>query len=112
MIRRRTVTPLFPYTTLFRSPETKEVNTDKEKMYFDFSDVLSPLESNSANVSMVTPMPTGKLYAKKYTVIGDVQQLGYHMGLRKQAFERKHNGVVLNKEDGSIDVAVCRSEEH
>lgn len=91
-------------------PETKEVNTDKEKMYFDFSDVLSPLESNSANVSMVTPMPTGKLYAKKYTVIGDVQQLGYHMGLRKQAFERKLNGVVLNKEDGSIDVAVCGTD--
>lgn len=91
-------------------PETKDVKTEKEKMYFDFIDVLSPLESKSANVSMVTPMPVGKLYSKKYTVIGDVQQLGYHMGLRKQAFERKLHGVVLNKEDGSIDVAVVGTD--
>lgn len=88
-------------------PETREVTTEKEKMYFDFIDVLSPLESKSATVSMVTPMPLGKIYAKKYTVIGDVQKMGYHMGLRKQAFERKLHGLVLNKEDGSIDVVVA-----
>lgn len=91
-------------------PETKDVKSDKEKMYFDFVDVLSPLQSKSATVSMVTPMPMGKIYSKKYTVIGDVQQLGYHMGLRKQAFERKLHGVVLNKEDGSIDVAVAGTD--
>lgn len=91
-------------------PETKHVRTDKEKMYFDFIDVLSPLESKATNVSMVTPMPLGKIYAKKYTVVGDVQNFGYHMGLRKQAFQRKLSGVVLNREDGSIDVAVAGTD--
>lgn len=88
-------------------PETQYIASDKEKMYFDFMDVLSPLESRSANVSTVTPIPLGEIYSKKYTVIGDVQDIGYHMGLRKQAFERKLNGVVLNREDGSVDVAVA-----
>lgn len=91
-------------------PETIAVETEKKKMYFDFIDVLSPLESKTATVSMVTPMPVGKLYSKKYTVIGDVRQIGYHMGLRKQAFERQLHGIVLNKEDESIDVAVIGTD--
>lgn len=91
-------------------PETKEIKTDRSKFYFDFADVLSPLNSNSATSSTVSPMPQGKVYSKKYTVIGDVQNLGYHMGLRKQAFERGLCGLILNNSDGSIDVVVSGTD--
>lgn len=91
-------------------PETINLDIDRTKFYFDFSDVLSPLASNVATSSTVTPMPQGKVYAKKYTVIGDVQNLGYHMGLRKQAFERYLCGLVLNRSDGNIDVVVAGTD--
>jgi len=91
-------------------PETKDIETNDVQFYFDFIDVLSPLESHSADTSTVSPMPMGKVYAKKYTVIGDVQQIGYHMGLRKQAFERYLNGLVLNLSDGNIEVVVAGTD--
>lgn len=91
-------------------PETKNIAIDKTKFYFDFVDVLSPLLSNSTKTTTVTPMPTGKVYTKKYTVIGDVQDLGYHMGLRKQAFERYLSGLVLNLSDGNIEVVVTGTD--
>lgn len=92
-------------------PKTKEVTTDKSKLYFDFMDVLHPLVTRSAKVSTVTPYPIGKLYAKKYTVVGDVQQIGYHRGLRKEAFERYLSGLVLRLEDGNIDVVVAGTDQ-
>ena len=86
------------------------VVVDKTKFYFDFIDVLSPIVSNVTKTTTVTPMPMGKVYAKKYTVIGDVQDLGYHMGLRKQAFERYLSGLVLNLSDGNIEVVVAGTD--
>lgn len=91
-------------------PETQDIQTNHVKFYFDFIDVLSPLVSHSVETSTVSPMPMGKIYAKKYTVIGDVQQIGYHMGLRKQAFERYLNGLVLNLSDGNIEVVVAGTD--
>lgn len=87
-------------------PETKEKERLNDDIYFDFYDVLEPLQSRQAHVSTVTPSPQGKIYAKKYTVSGDVQDIGYHRGLRKQAFERFLHGFVMNKENGDIDVIV------
>src|SRR5699024_9117442 len=75
-------------------PETKDIETEKEKVYFDFYDVLEPLISRQGKVATVSPAPLGRIYMKKYTVLGDVQDLGYHLGLRKQAFERGLHGFV------------------
>lgn len=91
-------------------PETKNIAVDKTKFYFDFVDVLSPIVSNATKTTTVTPMPMGEVYAKKYTVIGEVQDLGYHMGLRKQAFERYLSGLVLNLSDGNIEVVVAGTD--
>src|SRR5699024_7070090 len=91
-------------------PETKPVNKEQTKLYFDFTDVLYPLLTKSANTSTVTPYPQGKLYAKKYTVSGDVQDIGYHRGLRKQAFERFLSGLVLNLNNGDIEVVVAGTD--
>ncbi|GAB3058607.1 acylphosphatase [Virgibacillus ainsalahensis] len=91
-------------------PETKDLNVDKTKTYFDFHDVLDPLQSRDAATTTVTPSPMGEIYAKKYTVIGNVQDIGYHRGLRKQAFERYLHGFVMNLENGDIEVVVAGTD--
>ncbi|MEN2466406.1 acylphosphatase [Ornithinibacillus sp. JPR2-1] len=88
-------------------PETKGDIENKGKVYFDFHDVLDPLNSRQGYITTVTPCPVGTIYAKKYTVSGDVQDIGYHRGLRKQAFERNLQGFVSNLENGDIEVVVA-----
>ncbi|GIO23429.1 acylphosphatase [Oceanobacillus sp. J11TS1] len=92
-------------------PETKSIANDKSKTYFDFHDVLRPLNSRSADVTTVTPAQMGKLYAKKYTVIGNVQDIGFHRGLRKQAFEHYLHGFILNLENGNIEIVVAGTDK-
>lgn len=92
-------------------PETIGVETEKEKLYFDFLDVLEPLVTRTARTTTVSPFPVGKLYGKKYIVSGDVQRIDYHRGLRKQAFERNLNGFVKSLIDGTIEVVVIGLSE-
>lgn len=91
-------------------PETKEQKTSNVQLYFDFTDVLQPLLTRVSNRTTVTPYPSGELFALKYTIKGDVQDIGYHRGLRKQAFERFLNGLVFNLENGDIEVAVAGTD--
>jgi len=91
-------------------PETKDVKKNKAKVFFDFHDVLDPLQSRDASVTTVTPCPQEKIYAKKYTVSGNVQDIGYHRGLRKQAFERSLHGYIMNMESGDIEVVVAGTD--
>ncbi|GGA64750.1 acylphosphatase [Ornithinibacillus halotolerans] len=92
-------------------PETKDIIENKGKVYFDLHDVLDPLNSRQAFITTVTPPPKGKIIAKKYIVSGEVQDIGYHRGLRKQAFERYLHGFVSNLEDGDIEVVVAGTDE-
>lgn len=91
-------------------PETKDMKVNKTKTYFDFHDVLDPLQSRDAVTTTVTPSPMGEIYAKKYIVTGNVQDIGYHRGLRKQAFERYLHGFVMNLENGDIEVVVAGTD--
>ncbi|GEL08351.1 acylphosphatase [Salisediminibacterium halotolerans] len=92
-------------------PETADCVIERERLYFDFADVLYPLKSHTARSSTVAHAYTGELTAKQYTVYGDVQEIDYHRGLRKQAFERGLSGFVMNLEDGAIEVVVIGSDE-
>src|SRR5699024_9095743 len=91
-------------------PETKGYTLPNMDLYFDFTDVLYPLMTRTAKCTMVTPHPKGELFAKKYSIKGDVQNIGYHRGLRKAAFERSLNGLVFNLENGDIDVVVAGTD--
>lgn len=91
-------------------PETADQQLHKRQAYFDFHDMLDPLQSRDASVTTVTPAPTEKLYMKSYIVSGEVQEIGYHRGLRKQAFERYLHGFVMNLEDGNIEVVVAGTD--
>ncbi|WP_077600828.1 acylphosphatase [Oceanobacillus sojae] len=90
----------------FYFPETKGNNVAQINTFFDFHDVLDPLQNRDATVTTVTPCPQEKIYMKKYIVIGDVLDIGYHRGLRKQAFERELHGYIMTKEIGDIEIVV------
>ncbi|OIJ21749.1 hypothetical protein BKP45_03360 [Anaerobacillus alkalidiazotrophicus] len=85
-------------------PET--VNVEKTNHYFDFKSVLQPLTSKTAIVVEVASAPLGYVYAKKYTVSGDVHNVTYHQWLRKQALERSLNGYIKIIHDELIEVVV------
>ncbi|MHC0552923.1 acylphosphatase [Salinicoccus sp. CNSTN-B1] len=92
-------------------PETKHHDVDRTRTYFDFHDLLDPLQSRDAVKTTVAPSPVGTIYAKKYRVTGYVQNVGYHRGLRKQAFERNLHGYVMSIEDGAIEVVVGGNDQ-
>lgn len=93
-------------------PETVGIKTDKEMMYFDFFDVLEPLISRQSVIATVSPSLIGEIHMKKYTVYGDVLDLGYHLGLRKQAFERNLHGFVsISENNESIEIVVAGTDE-
>ncbi|GAE32965.1 acylphosphatase [Alkalihalobacillus hemicellulosilyticus] len=95
----------------FYFPETSRKGRLNDVLYFDFSDVLFPLLTYSAKITTVTPIPKGTIYMKKYHVVGEVQRIDYHRGLRKMAFERNLHGMVINNEDGSINIVVAGTVE-
>lgn len=95
----------------FYFPETAGKQLpNKERIYFDLHDVLDPLQSRDATTTTVTPAPQEVIFTKKYTVSGDVQDIGYRRGLRKQAFERFLHGFVMNLEDGDMEVVVAGTD--
>ncbi|MBT2599385.1 acylphosphatase [Oceanobacillus sp. ISL-74] len=85
-----------------------ETISEKEKTntFFDFHDVLDPLQNRDAVVTTVTPCPQDKIYMKKYIATGNVQELGYHRGLRKHAFERFLHGYIMRMDNGDIEVVI------
>ncbi|ARK32210.1 acylphosphatase [Halalkalibacter krulwichiae] len=89
----------------FYFPES--VNRDKTNLYFDFKSVLQPLVSQTAIEVEVAPAQLGKIYAKKYRVVGAVQPVAFHQWLRKRALEMGLNGFISNITNESIDVVVA-----
>lgn len=92
-------------------PETKQVVTDKRKMYFDFFEVIEPLISRQSVSATVSQALIGTIYMRKYNVFGEVGNLGYHLGLRKQAFERQLHGFVEIVDENEIEVVVAGTSE-
>lgn len=91
-------------------PETKNIQTQKERVYFDFMDVIEPLVTRTSTITTVSPVPMGELFGKRYILSGDVLRPDYHRGLRKQAFERNLHGFVKSLIDGNLEVVVVGTE--
>lgn len=87
-------------------PETKRETLEQVTTYFDFHDVIEPLQAKDAYSTTVTPCPQERLFTKKYTVSGNVMDIGYHRGLRKHAFERFLHGYIMTLEEGDIEIIV------
>lgn len=92
-------------------PETKGIDTTNSKIYFDMSTVLEPMENRSALEVEVAPAPMGKLYAKKFSVIGNVTSESYHRWLKRQALDLGLHGYVKTVVFDEIEVVVAGTDE-
>jgi D-alanine-D-alanine ligase-like ATP-grasp enzyme/acylphosphatase len=91
-------------------PETKDY--PRSRCYFDLYDVLEPLSTRAVVASKVTQAPIGDFEGCLFKVYGDVFDVGYHRGLRKQAFEHKLQGYIKTIEDGSIEIVVYGARQN
>ena len=92
-------------------PETKEKKNYNDRVYFDFKGILEPLMSKSASEVTVSPPPLTHTFAKKYVIIGKVQNVRYRRWIRKKALEADLYGYAQNLKDGSVAVVVAGEEE-
>lgn len=86
-------------------PETKNT-THRSDLFFDFYDVLEPLNNRVATQTVVSNPPIGEVHGRQYIVSGDVLNVEYHRGIRKHAFENQLSGFVSVREDETIEVVV------
>ena len=94
----------------FYFPETKGIDTTHSKIYFDMSTVLEPMENRSAMEVEVAPAPLGKLYAKKFSVIGNVTSESYHRWLKRHAQDLGLHGHVKTVVFDEIEIIVAGTD--
>lgn len=92
-------------------PETKGIDTTNSKIYFDMSTVLEPMENRSALEVEVAPAPLGKLYAKKFSVKGNVTSESYHRWLKRQALDLGLHGHVKTVVFDEIEIVVAGTDQ-
>src|SRR5690625_4041729 len=92
-------------------PETKGIDTTNSKIYFDMSTVLEPMENRSALEVEVAPAPLGKLYAKKFSVKGNVTSESYHRWLKRQALDLGLHGHVKTAVFDEIEIVVAGTDQ-
>lgn len=91
-------------------PETAGMDTSKSKIYFDFINVLEPLENRSALEVEVSPAPMGKLHLKRFVVTGQVQRHSYHRWLKQNALDRNLHGYVKNTVFNEIEIVIAGTD--
>lgn len=89
-------------------PETAGINTDKSKVYFDYNNVLEPLQNRTAVEVEVEPAPVGKIYTKRLILSGGiVQKFNFHKRIKKEAISKKLNGHVSNLSNGDAEIVLA-----
>lgn len=91
--------------------ETKNLNKDRTKIYFDYCRIRNLLNNLLACEILVPDAPNGKLYAKRYIVSGKVQKVGYRNWIRRQAGKYNLHGYTRNLKNGSVVVVVASNEK-
>ncbi|MCW1928849.1 acylphosphatase [Bhargavaea beijingensis] len=92
-------------------PETKIKTNNNPHLYFNFKEILAPLNSKSAEEITVTPAPTYITHSKQYIIRGKVQNVGFRRWVRKKALEADLSGFAQNQSDGTLSVVVAGTEQ-
>ncbi|AXF57966.1 acylphosphatase [Salicibibacter kimchii] len=92
-------------------PETKVNKEVKTSFYFGFNRVLEPLQNKSSMRTTVAPLPSRNVYAKKYTLSGEVQEIHYHRKVRDEALAAQLHGYINNLNNGDIEVVVAGNQQ-
>ncbi|MDX8047097.1 acylphosphatase [Gracilibacillus sp. S3-1-1] len=92
-------------------PETKDVQTDREKIYFDFNTVLGPLQNRSGEEVEVAPALVGEIYQKRYIVTGKVNRIRYHRYIKYSALDLNLSGYITTLAEDEIEVIVAGTDK-
>ncbi|OIJ21748.1 hypothetical protein BKP45_03355 [Anaerobacillus alkalidiazotrophicus] len=90
-------------------PET--VDAEKSSYYFNMKQVMDILKNKLADEVIIPPAPQEEHVARKYTVSGDVQGVGYRRWVQKQARFLKLYGFAENLKNGKVIVLISGQKE-
>ncbi|MBT2599379.1 acylphosphatase [Oceanobacillus sp. ISL-74] len=83
-------------------PETK--NKYRSPFYFDYLSLLNPLKSLAVEELKVSNTPQQKNYARKYTVKGKLNRVGYLTYIKRQALSKKLYGHAKKLTKNEIEI--------
>ncbi|MFD1385909.1 acylphosphatase [Oceanobacillus oncorhynchi subsp. oncorhynchi] len=83
-------------------PET--VEGKKSTFYFDYLSLLEPLKKYAVDEIKVTGAPMKDLYAKKYTVSGKLNRVGYMTYIKRKALNSNLFGYVKKINGNTMEV--------
>ncbi|WP_018930749.1 ATP-grasp domain-containing protein [Gracilibacillus lacisalsi] len=92
-------------------PETKDIKTDREKVYFDFNTVLEPLQNRSGEEVEVAPALVGDIYQKRYVISGKVNRIRYHRYIKYSALDLNLSGYITTLTENEIEVIVAGTDK-
>ncbi|SFM27224.1 D-alanine-D-alanine ligase [Gracilibacillus orientalis] len=92
-------------------PETKDIKTDREKIYFDFNTVLAPLQNRSAEEVEVAPALVGEIYQKRYVAVGKVNRIRYHRYIKHAAIDLNLSGYITTLTENEIEIIVSGTDK-
>jgi len=75
-------------------PETKDVVTDKEKIYFDYYEVINPLLNNSTVSTQVSPYPVQELTGKHIIFRDSTYRIQDIVWLKNRAIDLGFHGFL------------------
>lgn len=90
-------------------PETK--GKDKSAFYFDYLCILEPLKKYAVDEIKVIKTPANEMYAKKYTVTGKVNRIGYLSFIKRQALKNNLFGHAKKINKNTVEVYLIGKEK-
>lgn len=91
-------------------PETKDTVTSNQ-LYFNYKSILQQFRSNAIKEIEITDAPVGELYAKRYVISGEAQQVGYRIWAENQAVRSGLHGYTRNLNNGNVVVVVASTDK-
>ena len=93
-------------------PETNSYDTYKlNNVYFPLESILESLQNQTANTFTVSPAPKEPVISRKFIIQGDVLSYSYHLGLRKELFERDLFGKITSLKNRRLEIIVSGTDE-
>lgn len=83
-------------------PET--IGKNKSAFYFDYLSLLEPLKQHIVDEIKIARAPMKELSAKKYTVSGKVNRVGYMNYIKRQALRNNFFGYAKRIDKNTVDV--------
>ncbi|MEK4306345.1 acylphosphatase [Oceanobacillus sp. M60] len=90
-------------------PET--IGKEKSNFYFDYLCMLEPLKKYAVDEMKVIRTPAINMYAKRYTVTGKVNQVGYLGFIKRQALKNDLFGHAKKINKNTVEVYLIGEEK-